>query len=87
MHKRSCLKVPTVPPEVAAYEEPVDLEELVGDTTLAQLNDIFKSIMQKNRIALIRYVLSSEGLKRTGFLRRDDAYVRRVCKDTSLFQL
>ena len=28
-------KVPTVPPEVAAYEEPVDLEELVGDTTLA----------------------------------------------------
>ena len=42
-------KVPTVPPEVAAYEEPVDLEELVGDTTLAQLNDIFKSIMQKKQ--------------------------------------
>ena len=42
-------KVPTVPPEVAAYEEPVDLEELVGDTTLAQLNDIFKSMMQKKQ--------------------------------------
>ena len=39
-------KVPTVPPEVAAYEEPVDLD---GDTTLAQLNDIFKSIMQKKQ--------------------------------------
>ena len=42
-------KVPTVPPEVAAYEEPVDLDELVGDTTLAKLNDIFKSIMQKKQ--------------------------------------
>lgn len=41
-------KVPTVPPEVAAYEEPVDLDELVGDTTLA-INDIFKSIMQKKQ--------------------------------------
>lgn len=49
-------KVPTVPPEVAAYEEPVDLDELVGDTTLAKLNDIFKSIMQKkqNRIDPVR---------------------------------
>ena len=37
------------PPEVAAYEEPVDLDELVGDTTLAKLNDIFKSIMQKKQ--------------------------------------
>lgn len=60
-------KVPTVPPEVATYEEPVDLEELVGDTTLAQLNDIFKPLCRKNRIALIRYVLSSEGLKKNRF--------------------
>ena len=40
-------KEPTIPEEVLAYEEPVDLEELVGDMTLAKLNDIFKSIMKK----------------------------------------
>lgn len=40
-------KVPTIPEEVAAYEEPVNLEELISDVTLAKLNDIFKSIMKK----------------------------------------
>lgn len=44
---RVMFKEPTIPPEVAAYEEPIDLEELVGDTTLAKLNDIFQSIMKK----------------------------------------
>ncbi len=45
--ERVMFKEPTIPPEVAAYEEPVNLEELVGDTTLAVLNDIFQSIMKK----------------------------------------
>lgn len=45
--ERVMFKEPTIPPEVAAYEEPIDLEELVGDTTLAKLNDIFQSIMKK----------------------------------------
>ena len=40
-------KVPTIPPEVAEYEEPVDLAELVGDMNLAKLDQIFKSIMKK----------------------------------------
>ena len=40
-------KVPTIPPEVAEYEEPVDLAELVGDMDLAKLDQIFKSIMKK----------------------------------------
>jgi segregation and condensation protein A len=40
-------KEPTIPEEVAAYEEPVNLEELIGDVTLAKLNDIFRSIMKK----------------------------------------
>ena len=40
-------KEPTIPDEVAAYEEPVDLEELMADVTLKKLNDIFKSIMRK----------------------------------------
>ena len=40
-------KEPTIPEEVSAYEEPVNLEELISDVTLAKLNDIFKSIMKK----------------------------------------
>ena len=40
-------KKPTIPSEVAEYEEPVDLEELVGDLNLARLNQIFKTIMKK----------------------------------------
>lgn len=40
-------KEPTIPDEILAFEEPVDLEELVSDITLAKLNEIFKSIMKK----------------------------------------
>ncbi len=40
-------KKPTIPPEVMQYEEPVNLEELVSDLTLAKLNQIFKAIMKK----------------------------------------
>lgn len=40
-------KEPTIPPEVAAYEEPIDLDELVADTTLAKLNEIFQSMMKR----------------------------------------
>lgn len=49
-------KEPTIPDEVAAYEEPVDLEELMADVTLKKLNDIFKSIMRKqeDKIDLVR---------------------------------
>ena len=42
-------KAPTIPEEVLAYEEPVDIHELISDVTLAKLNDIFKSIMKKQR--------------------------------------
>lgn len=44
---RYMFKKPTIPAEVLAYEEPVNLEELVADVTLAQLNEIFKNIMKK----------------------------------------
>lgn len=44
---RVMFKAPTIPKEVLAYEEPVDLEELVADLTLARLNEIFKDIMKK----------------------------------------
>lgn len=44
---RVLFKAPTIPPEVAEYEEPVDIGELVSDVTLLKLNQIFKSIMKK----------------------------------------
>ena len=44
---RYMFKEPTIPEEVLAYEEPINMEELVADVTLAQLNEIFKSIMKK----------------------------------------
>ena len=42
-------KEPTIPDEVLAYEEPVNVAELVSDVTLAKLNDIFKNIMKKQK--------------------------------------
>lgn len=40
-------KAPSIPPEVAEYEPPVDLTQLVADVTLTKLNEIFKSVMKK----------------------------------------
>ena len=40
-------KKKNIPDEVLAYEEPVNLEELVGDIRLSDLNRIFQSIMKR----------------------------------------
>lgn len=47
--QRVRVKQPTIPEEVLAYEEPLNVEELVSDITLAKLNEIFKSIMRKQQ--------------------------------------
>ncbi len=47
MSGKAMYKMPTIPEEVAAYEAPVNLEELVGDLTLTRLNTIFQSIMRR----------------------------------------
>lgn len=47
--QRVMFKKPTIPEEVLAYEEPLNVEELVSDITLAKLNEIFKSIMRKQQ--------------------------------------
>lgn len=44
---RVLYKPPTIPREVLAYEQPVDLEELVGDMNLKKLHKIFEAIMKK----------------------------------------
>ena len=40
-------KEPTIPKEVREYEEPVDLDELLGDLNLSRLQEIFQSIVKK----------------------------------------
>lgn len=54
--KRVMFKGPTLPPEVSAYEEPVDLEQLLDGLTLKKLNGIFQSVMrrQENKIDKVR---------------------------------
>lgn len=49
-------KQPTIPKEVLAYEEPIDLKELVDGLTLTKLHEIFQAIMkrQKEKIDPIR---------------------------------
>ncbi len=49
-------KEPTIPEEVAKYEQPVDLDELVSDLTLNKLNDIFQQVIrrQEKRVDPIR---------------------------------
>jgi len=40
-------KKPTIPKEVLEYQAPIDYEELVGDSTLQLLNELFQSIMKR----------------------------------------
>lgn len=40
-------KNPTIPEEVQEYVEPVDLDLLLGDLTLARLNEIFRDVMKR----------------------------------------
>lgn len=47
--QRVMFKKPTIPEEVLEYQEPLNVEELVSDVTLAKLNEIFKSIMRKQQ--------------------------------------
>ncbi len=49
-------KKPTIPEEVQEYAEPVDLDLLLGDLTLARLNAVFQDVMkrQANKIDPVR---------------------------------
>lgn len=45
--ERSIYKDATIPEEVAKYEEPVDMDQLIGDLTLAQLRRIFNDVIRR----------------------------------------
>lgn len=44
---RAVFKGSSMPKDLATVKVPIDYEELVGDVTLKKLNDIFKSILQR----------------------------------------
>ena len=46
---RTVYKRATLPKEVLEYVEPIDYEKLVGDIDLAKLNQIFKSVVRKQK--------------------------------------
>lgn len=45
--QKQLFKVPTIPEEIANYREEIDISELLGDVTLAKLQNIFRSVMKK----------------------------------------
>ncbi len=46
--ERLFYKNPTVPPEVAKYEPPLDLDSLLDGLTLAKLQEIFRAVTKRN---------------------------------------
>lgn len=54
--EKTFYKVSTVPPEVLEYEEPIDMQALMGDMTLHKLNHIFQSVIRRkeNKIDKVR---------------------------------
>ena len=40
-------KLETLPPEVAMYQEPLDLDKLLSDVTLSKLHGIFQSVIKR----------------------------------------
>jgi len=44
---RALYKAPTIPPEVASYEEPVDIDQLLADVTLSRLQKVFDFVMKR----------------------------------------
>lgn len=45
--QRVFYKVPTIPEQVSAYEEPLDLDSLLDGLTLTKLHEIFQSVMKR----------------------------------------
>ncbi len=53
-------KLETLPPEVVGYQEPVDIEKLLSDVTLAKLHGIFQLVI-KRRVDTIDPIRSKFG--------------------------
>ena len=79
-------KMPTIPDEVKAYREPVNIDDLLGDMTLSRLHAIFQDIMkrQENRIDPIRSKfgnLKKEEIDLSGTMQEVERYIseKKIC--------
>ena len=45
--EKALFKPPTLPEEIRDYQEPVDVEALLGDLTLARLHEVFQSVLKR----------------------------------------
>lgn len=73
-------KQPTIPDEVKAYRQPVNIDDLLGDMTLAKLHAMFRDIMkrQENRMDPIRSKfgnLKKEELDLSGTMQEVENYI------------
>jgi segregation and condensation protein A len=54
--EKSFYKAPTIPKEVSAYCPPINIDEIIADTTLIKLNQVFQDVLkrQEDKIDPIR---------------------------------
>lgn len=83
---RSLYKKSTIPPEVEAYKEPVDLDELVSDVTLKKLNDIFNEIMkrQEDKVDKVRSKFGKIEKEEVNLLEKIE-YVKEYARNNKTF--
>lgn len=84
--ERALYKKSTLPPEVAAYKEPVNLDELLSDVTLSKLNRIFNEVMkrQEDKIDPIRSKFGKIEQEEVSLTEKMD-YVREYARNNKHF--
>lgn len=70
-------KKPTIPKEIAEYQEEVDVEALLSDVTLSKLQLIFRDIMKNRWTRSIRSEVSLEILRRKRSVSRTGCCILR----------
>lgn len=80
-------KIPTIPAEVAKYEEPVDLEKLFEGVTLQRLHSVFEMVM-KRQIDKLDPIRSKFGTIQQDPVRLSDklGYIFDYAKQNQIFQ-
>ena len=80
-------KLPTIPPEVASYEQPVDVDELLMGLTLQKLNGIFQELLrrEKGRVDPVRSKFG-EIKKEEVSLEEKIAYLTDYCIEHRTFR-
>lgn len=84
--EKAWFKQPDIPPEVAKYVPPVDLDQLLGDLTLSRMGEIVSEILkqQENRIDRTRIGFKSVEMEEVN-LDEKISYVRTYARKEKHF--